>query len=236
MTYRLSALAVCAVFAIASVCQASLGPLQVKIDDGVNPAIIAMDQGANDGSTIDGVVHLQAKTGIWTTTVSTGFSAPAIGSTTVPEMNLTSVEVSSEDSAGTIEVSLTGLYNANEPVIPGFIHSFGGTSQGIATSDLYIGTSAFHQGTVISSLSPPVIGGSTGTFQEQTQGTATGTDSDYWLTLVATITHTADGGSKVSSFSAQIDPQPTIPEPASIAIWTLMAGIGGLIWMRRRSK
>ena len=235
MTYRLSALAVCAVFAIASVCQASLGPLQVKIDDGVNPAIIAVDQDPSDDNTTDGVVELNATTGIWIATVSIGISAPAIGSTTVPEMNLTSVEVSSVGSAGTIEVSLTGLYNANEPVIPGFIHSFGGTSQGIATSDLYIGTSAFHQGTVISSLSPPVIGGLTGTFEAQTQGPATGTDSDYWLTLVATITHTAGVDPKSSSFGAQIDPQP-IPEPASIAIWTLMAGIGGLIWMRRRSK
>ena len=41
MSYRLSALAMCAVFAVASVCQASLGPLQVKIDDGVDPAIVA---------------------------------------------------------------------------------------------------------------------------------------------------------------------------------------------------
>ena len=235
MTFRLSALAMCAVFAVASVCQASLGPLQVKIDDGVNPAIIAVDQGANDGNTTDGVVELNATTGIWFATVSLGLSAPAIGSTTVPEMNLTSMATSNENTSGTIEISFTGLYNANEPVIPGFIHSFGGTSQGIATSDLYIGTSAFHQGTVISSLSPPVIGGLTGTFEAQTQGPATGTDSDYWLTLVATITHTAGVDTKSSSFGAQIDPQP-IPEPASIAIWTLMAGIGGLIWMRRRSK
>ena len=72
MTFRLSALAVCAVFAIASVCQASLGPLQVKIDDGVNPAIIAVDQDPSDDNATDGVVELNATTGIWIATVSIG--------------------------------------------------------------------------------------------------------------------------------------------------------------------
>ena len=65
--------------------------------------------------------------------------------------------------------------------------------------------------------------------------TAEGTaDDDYWLTLVAYVEHTGSGP-QTTSFNAAVDSAP-IPEPASIAIWTLMAGIGGLIWMRRRSK
>ena len=233
MSYRLSALAMCAVFAIASVCQASLGPLQVKIDDGVDAAVIAVDQGANDGSDIDGVVLLNTATTNWLSTVSTGISEPAIGSTTVPAMDLSSVHVTSMGASGTIKVSFTGLYNPNEPVIPGFLHSIGGTTQGTITTELWIGTSAFDEDTLLSSMTPTLTGtGPSFVFSEQQTGTDDGTDLDYWLTLSATVTHTGTGP-QTTSFNAAVD---SIPEPASIAIWTLMAGIGGLICMRRRSK
>ena len=237
MSYRLSALAMCAVFAVASVCQASLGPLQVKIDDGVDAAVIAVDQGANDGSNIDGVVLLSTATTNWLSTVSTGISEPAIGSTTVPAMDLSSVNVTSMGAAGSITVSFTGKYNPNDPVVPSFIHSIGGTTQGTISTSLYIGTSAFDEGTLLSSMTPTLIGdGPSYVFAEQTPtiDSTEGTGSDYWLTLVAEVEHTGDGP-LTTSFNAAVDSAP-IPEPASIAIWTLMAGIGGLIWMRRRSK
>ena len=233
MSYRLSALAVCAVFAVASVCQASLGPLQVKIDDGVDPAIVAVDQGDNDGSDIDGVVLLNTATTNWLSTVSTGISEPAIGSTTVPAMDLSSVHVTSMGASGSIKVSFTGLYNPNSPFIPGFLHSIGGTTQGSISTELWIGTSAFEEDTLLSTMTPTLIGtGPSYIFSEQKNSSDDGTDLDYWLTLNATITHTGSGP-QTTSFNAAVD---SIPEPASIAIWTLMAGIGGLIWMRRRSK
>ena len=238
MSYRLSALAVCAVFAVASVCQASLGPLQVKIDDGVDPAIVAVDQGDNDGSDIDGVVLLNTATTNWLSTVSTGISEPAIGSTTVPAMDLSSVNVTSLGNPGTLKVSLTGKYNPNDPAIPGFIHSIGGTTQGEIGTQLFWGTSAFEEDTLLSEMVPTLSGsGPSFIFSDQTATipTAEGTaDSDYWLTLVAYVEHTGSGP-QTTSFNAAVDSAP-IPEPASIAIWTLMAGIGGLIWMRRRSK
>ena len=237
MSYRLSALAMCAVFAIASVCQASLGPLQVKIDDGVDAAVIAEDQGANDGSDIDGVVLLSAATTNWLSTVSTGISEPAIGSTTIPAMDLSSVNVTSMGNAGSITVSFTGKYLANDPAVPGFIHSIGGTTQGTIETELWWGQSAFEQDTQLSAMTPTLTGsGPSFVFSQQvpTINTTEGTGDDYWLTLVATVEHTGDGP-QTTSFNAAIDSAP-IPEPASIAIWTLMAGIGGLIWMRRRSK
>ena len=237
MSYRLSALAMCAVFAVASVCQASLGPLQVKIDDGVDPAVVAVDQGANDGSDTDGIVLLATSTSNWLSTVSTGISEPAIGSTTIPAMDLSSVNVTSMGSAGSITVSFTGKYNPNDPVIPGFIHSIGGTTQGTIETELWWGESAFDLDVQLSSMTPTLTGvGPSFIFSEQTAtiDTTEGTGSDYWLTLVAVVEHTGDGP-QTTSFNAAVDSAP-IPEPASIAIWTLMAGIGGLIWMRRRSK
>ena len=233
MSYRLSALAVCAVFAVASVCQASLGPLQVKIDDGVDPAVIAVDQGDNDGSDTDGIVLLNTATANWLTTVSTGISEPVLGSTTVPAMDLSSVHVTSMGASGSIKVSFTGLYNPNSPFIPGFLHSIGGTTQGSISTELWIGTSAFDEDTLLSTMTPTLTGtGPSYVFSEQKNSSDDGTDLDYWLTLNATITHTGSGP-QTTSFNAAVD---SIPEPASIAIWTLMAGIGGLIWMRRRSK
>ena len=86
-------------------------------------------------------------------------------------------------------------------------------------------------------MTPTLTGaGPSYVFAEQTPtiNTTDGTGSDYWLTLVAVVEHTGDGP-QTTSFNAAVDSAP-IPEPASIAIWTLMAGIGGLIWMRRRSK
>ena len=234
MSYRLSVLAFSAVFAIASVCQASLGPLQVRVDDGVDAAITAEDQGVNDDSDIDGVVLLSTATTNWLTTVSTGISEPAIGSSTVPAMDLNSVNVTSMGNAGTIKVSFTGKYLPRDPVVTEFIHSIGGTTQGTIETSLYIGTSAFDEDTLISSMTPTLTGTTSKVFSDQTTGGDDGTDVDYWLTLSATITH-AGGGPQTSSFNAAVDSSP-IPEPASIAIWTLMAGIGGLIWMRRRSK
>ena len=235
MTYRLSALAVCAVFAIASVCQASLGPLQVRVDDGVDAPITAIDQGANDDNNIDGIVLLSTATTNWLTTISTGISEPAIGSSTVPAMDLNSVNVTSMGNAGTIKISFTGKYLPRDPVITDFTHSIGGTTQGTIETSLYIGTSAFDEGTLISTMTPTLSGvGPSSVFSDQTTGFDDGTDVDYWLTLTATITHEG-GGPQTSSFNAAVDTA-AIPEPASIAIWTLMAGIGGLIWMRRRSK
>ena len=238
MSYRLSALAVCAVFAVASVCQASLGPLQVKIDDGVDPAVIAVDQGDNDGSDTDGIVLLNTATANWLTTVSTGISEPVLGSSTVPAMDLSSVNVTSMGNSGTIKVSFTGKYNPNDPAIPGFIHSIGGTTQGEIGTQLFWGESAFDEDVLLSEMVPTLTGsGPSFVFSDQTATipTAEGTaDSDYWLTLVAYVEHTGSGP-QTTSFNAAVDSAP-IPEPASIAIWTLMAGIGGLIWMRRRSK
>ena len=235
MTYRLSALAVCAVFAIASVCQASLGPLQVRVDDGVDAAVTAIDQGANDDNDTDGVVLLSTATTNWLTTISTGISEPAIGSSTVPAMDLNSVNVTSMGSAGTITISFTGKYLPRDPVITDFTHSIGGTTQGTIETSLYIGTSAFDEDTLITTMTPTLSGeGPSSVFSGQTMGQDDGTDVDYWLTLTATITHEG-GGPQTSSFNAAVDTA-AIPEPASIAIWTLMAGIGGLIWMRRRSK
>ena len=235
MSYRLSALAMCAVFAVASVCQASLGPLQVKIDDGVDAAVIAVDQGANDGSNTDGVVLLSTATTNWLSTVSTGISEPAIGSTTVPAMDLSSVNVTSMGSAGSITISFTGKYNPNDPVIPGFIHSIGGTTQGTITTELWWGEEAFELDVQLSAMTPTLTGvGPSLIFSEQTAtiNTSEGTGSAYWLTLIAHVEHTGSGP-QTTSFNAAVD---SVPEPASIAIWTLMAGIGGLIWMRRRSK
>ena len=229
MSYRLSALAFCAVFAVASVCQASLGPLQIKLDDGSNTIVIE-DGGAGDTNPADGEVSIIEALGVWTTNISSGVTAPSLGTTSLPEMDLVSYNATS-NSAGTMTVSITAKYVPNSPVIGGFYHTIGGTTSGTVSTSLYIGTSAFDESTQITSMTPSLLGvAPTFAFSDQTQGGDDGMDEEYWLTLTADVEHTSAGS---TSFNAKVDP---IPEPASIAIWTLMAGIGGLIWMRRRSK
>lgn len=229
MSYRLSALAFCAVFAVASVCQASLGPLQIKLDDS-SGTIVIEDGGAGDLNNVDGEVTIVESLGVWTSNISSGVTAPSLGTTSVPEMDLISYNATST-SAGTMTVSITAKYIPNSPLIGGFTHTIGGTTSGTVSTSLYIGTSAFDTSTQITTMTPTLTGmAPTFAFADQTQGFDDGMDEDYWLTLTADVEHFGAGA---TSFNIKVD---AIPEPASIAVWTLMAGIGSLIWIRRRSK
>jgi hypothetical protein len=60
----------------------------LSINDGVDPVITIGDNGAGDLNPAVGVLTLSTNVGVWSLTVSTGATKPALGSSTNPVMDL----------------------------------------------------------------------------------------------------------------------------------------------------
>lgn len=178
-----------------------------------------------DGSALDanaaaGGVTFIGSVGTFTTNVSTGLTKPIIGSSSTPDIDLNSVDVSSGTGGSlTVAWSDTDFTSLSPVSINAFIGGTSGLSVVPATSliswSLY-GSSAndlFGTGSLLwtSSFTGP------GAFSDSLSNIIFNPLGAYSLTLVATITH-ATAQTSSFDFGAQGTP---LPEPTPLALISL---------------
>ncbi len=162
-----------------------------------------------------------------------GSSYPALGAQNHPQLDLSSLNVTSLNSGGgTLDIALTqtGFNTSAVPGITGFRSWFGGGTNGSVDFTFLLGTdndTDWTDDTTMASwtgLSSHPFSGSDSFFP------TTMPTGDYSLTILARITHDAGDA---TSFNAAVEP---VPEPGTIAL--LGVGLAGLVGVgvRRRAK
>ena len=192
--------------------QANAVPM-LRLTTSTGATATVIDGGANDSSSLDGLVLFNGPLGNWTINVTTGLSKPALGSDLVPILDLVSFNMTSSGPAGTIWLEFTETGFASQPNSAHVGTAIGGTTTGNVTFRTFFDAAnlAFGQGTELTSAS-----------YNDSAFSGTGWNSlessdPYSLTLLVGITH--DGRPwQMTSFDANIQ----VPEPASL----LLVGTG----------
>lgn len=165
----------------------------LTLDAGGTNVVTIVDGGAGDINATVGAVTFSGALGVWTVNVSTGITKPVIGSSTSPQMDLNSVDVST--GAGTLIITFSES-GFNTPAGQLFAEIGGTQNGGLATTKFV----ALQNTNVITS-----IGALSGT---PMSGTAVGNlaaSANWTLTHQVTIVHTAAG---TTSFDAACQPVP----------------------------
>jgi len=210
---------------VAGIAHGTVGP-SLSINDGVDPVITIGDNTPGDLNPAIGVLTLSTNVGVWSLTVSTGASKPALGSSTNPVMDL--VIQASSTGAG----SLTYTFSD-----PGFTHA-PATLNSTVSGHVISGAPTTIDYSVFGNASN-IVGALT------TQLTTTGTVPLPILTsnsgplgfstpfsLSQVVQLTASGASAVS-VDASLNVT-SVPEPSSVALTSL--GLAFLVtgFARRR--
>lgn len=234
--FRLFSIVVACALLVAVCATPSEASLTLLLDAGGGNSVIVADDGTgSDLVAGDGVINYSGSLGLstWTVNVTTGVSKPTLGTATLPNMDLNTLNISTSGS-GSLLIALSDddFVGANPAVAPLFKFDVGGTTgdNSTVTANAYASNTnvLFATDENIGSLGPFTQGAFAGTTRTPTTQT---TGANYSLTIITTIQHS--GGTSITSFDAQLQ---AVPEPASIAAWSLLAsmGVAGLVWSRRR--
>lgn len=202
--------------------------------------VTVVDDGVGDlENTTPGQILFSDPVGVFTINVTTGLSKPLIGNDpTFAHMDLNSVNVTGS-SAGTLIIELTDTDFPAFTSDPGvFLAQVGGTTGGTVEFDAYKSSENGEFDTSGLHIELPEVG---------TFGPGEFSDSDflihgvlptYSMTLVATISHS---GPAITSFDLEVfntTPEriPGVPEPTSLAIWSLGMGALGFVGYKRRKR
>ncbi len=216
-------LAIAVVLIIASTSHASF---KLTLDAA---STVGVDVLALDGD-LDGVIAYSGVVGNFNINVTTAISKPALGSLYEARMDLNSVNVTSNlGDTLTIWVTDTGFtLPAVGPTMQAY-NNLGGTTNGTIQFNAYIDTTnaEFGTGTLVNSFS-------SGAGAYADSGTVTlPLVNPFSLSQKVVITHTAGG--QATSFNSEEGA--VIPEPGTIAVWSvLMAIIGGGYAVRRNRR
>src|SRR5215218_4149397 len=99
----ISGAGVCALLLLAGITPASAGPVTIRLDDGLGNVVEVADGSAGDINPVAGAVTYMGAVGAFILNVTTGLSAPLIGSSGVAEIDLNSVDVNTS-GAGTLTI------------------------------------------------------------------------------------------------------------------------------------
>jgi hypothetical protein len=125
-----------------------------------------------------------------------------------------------------VVIQVTHNFNNGLPVpIAGLGSANNNFQQGaVATSEVFLGTSAFDMATSVVSATGSVTGTNT--------ATSLVTNSNYWVTQVITVTSSPQGGTATTEWAA---PAAVVPLPASmLLLGPVLAGLG--FASRRKTK
>jgi hypothetical protein len=218
-------LAAAGLFAITSTARATLS---LKLSNGITSATIN-DGDAGDSNILSGVITYVGLFGGAIANVDTGISKPIIGSITTPQLHLDGVLVSSGPISLTLMLSDTDFSGS----VGDFFASIGGIlGGGLGSNITYsvyrdLSNTLFNTdaANLVCSIGPltlsPLAGNCANTL---------GLDSDYSITLVATLNHTGEGH---SSFNAVVKDDARVPEPSAMILVGLGL-IGIAAWSKRK--
>jgi hypothetical protein len=204
--------------------------LGLYLNDGSN-AVYVFDQdllgqsGIADKNALPGVVTFDGSLGAWNVNVTTGITYPTLGSTSQPEIDLNSVNVSSSGQGERI-LSI-GVCALNFSLNGGSLLEVGGTTAGLVGFDVYFSTSStfFPNGAAI--IGEAGVFGP-GAFSGTSSGYA-GPGYPYSLTIVSNIKY-EENTIGATSFDANLK----VPEPTAMLLLGL--GLVGLWGFRKSAK